>query len=141
MGEMRQNINDIIGSCDQCQRRKTLTISTKETITKPKPTVLFEVIFIFHHIRVIVTNGRVQPSKVFLKPNRVTRHLQLPQITSDLFLSRISLFDIDSAISKYPFRIARSLAFLHSCNGFINQSNRFSLLFKPFYLFTIYTFF
>jgi len=46
MEEMRQNINDIYGSCYQCHRRKTLTISTKETITKPKPTVLFEVIFI-----------------------------------------------------------------------------------------------
>jgi len=43
---MKQNINDVIGSCDQCQRRKTLTIPTKETITKPKQAVLFEVIFI-----------------------------------------------------------------------------------------------
>jgi len=96
---------------------------------------------VFHHIWIIVTNSRMQPSKVFLKPNRVTRHLQLLQITSALFLSSISLFDIASAISQCPFWIARSLAFLHSCNGFINQSNRFSLLFKPFYLFTIYTFF
>ena len=43
---MRQNTNDVIGGCDQCQRRKTLTAPTKDTTTKSKRAVLFEVIFV-----------------------------------------------------------------------------------------------
>jgi len=46
MENLKQNINDLITSCEPCQKRKTLTKPTKEKILKPKTAELFEVIFI-----------------------------------------------------------------------------------------------
>ena len=46
MENLKQNINDLITSCEPCQKGKTLTRPKKENILKTKTTELFEVRFI-----------------------------------------------------------------------------------------------